>query len=436
MVRAEPAAWRRWSEPAVLTLAIVAMASGFGQFGAVSALGDVARSFGHIAQPGHRATVAETAGLSGTELGLGLAVLRLASLAGMPLAALADRVGRRRVLVGSCTLGLAFTIAAAVSPSYWMFVGIFALGRPFLSATNAVAQVGAAEETRSAGRAKAVAIVAAGYGIGSGLTAVVYGLAGRAFGFRGVFALAVVPLVTVAMIGGRVRETDRYLAAAGSRTGERLPVLGSVGAPLRRRLFIVCALAFSVAVVSGPANSFVFIYAENVEGLSRAFVAMMVVVAGIFGFVGLLLGRFLADRIGRRVGTGIAMVAMVVAAITTYSGGRLALIGGYETGVLAAGALAPAAGALVNELFPTSARASVAGWNVAASVAGAVLGLLAFGAIADVGGRFSVGALATFLPVLATTALLLALPETRGSELEELWPEHTEDTGAVDGRAG
>ena len=68
-------------------------------------------------------------------------------------------------------------------------------------------------------------------------------------------------------------------------------------------------------------------------------------------------------------------------------------------------------------------RASVAGWNVAASVAGAVVGLLAFGAVADVGNRFGVGAAATFLPMILCVALFLLLPETRGRELEELWPE-------------
>jgi hypothetical protein len=57
-------------------------------------------------------------------------------------------------------------------------------------------------------------------------------------------------------------------------------------------------------------------------------------------------------------------------------------------------------------------RASVAGWLVAASVLGAVAGLLAFGAVADLGHRFGVAALAVFLPALLGLALFLRLPET------------------------
>ena len=60
----------------VLAVAVVALAAGYGQFGAVSALGQVAAAFGH---PVHAGTVAEQAGLSGAALGAGLAILRLAS---------------------------------------------------------------------------------------------------------------------------------------------------------------------------------------------------------------------------------------------------------------------------------------------------------------------------------------------------------------------
>ena len=181
----------RWTDLTIIGVAIAAAASGFGQFGAVAALGDVAKAFGHVT---HGATVADQAGLSGTLLGVGLAIIRLASLGGLPVASIADRVGRRRTLLATAAMGLIFTVAAAASPGYWWFVVLFALGRPFLSATNAVAQVTSAEQTASADRSKAVALVAAGYALGAGLTAVLHSLAQGVLGFRGIFALAIVPL--------------------------------------------------------------------------------------------------------------------------------------------------------------------------------------------------------------------------------------------------
>ena len=73
-----------------------------------------------------------------TVIGVGLAIIRLAALGSLPLAALADRVGRRRVMLGCTALGLAATALAALSPGYWWFVALFALGRPLLAGTNAI----------------------------------------------------------------------------------------------------------------------------------------------------------------------------------------------------------------------------------------------------------------------------------------------------------
>jgi hypothetical protein len=41
---------RRWNDRAVAGVAVAAFASGFGQFGVVAALGDVARGFGQVNQ--------------------------------------------------------------------------------------------------------------------------------------------------------------------------------------------------------------------------------------------------------------------------------------------------------------------------------------------------------------------------------------------------
>jgi MFS family permease len=200
-------------------------------------------------------------------------------------------------------------------------------------------------------------------------------------------------------------------------------VFGPVSRTFRWRLLTVASIAFAVALVSAPASSFVFVYAQNILKLSGVTTAVMVVVAGPFGLLGLLVGRWLADNVGRRLTGGIATVAIALSATFAYSGSSAALLLGYELGVLSGSIFAPAAGALVNELFPTSVRSSVAGWNIAASVAGAVIGLVAFGAIAQAGNRYALGAAATFLPMTLAAGLFLRLPETRGREPEDLWPQ-------------
>src|ERR1700735_5456755 len=96
----------RWNDRAVVAGAIAAFASGFAQFGVVAALGDVARGFGQL---NTGSTLADQAGLSGTDLGIGLAIMRLASLGALPITGLADRFGRRTMLLVTVTLGLVMT---------------------------------------------------------------------------------------------------------------------------------------------------------------------------------------------------------------------------------------------------------------------------------------------------------------------------------------
>ena len=265
---------RRWNDRAVAGVAVAVFASGFGQFGVVAALGDVARGFGQV---NHGATLADQAGLSGTDLGVGLAIMRLASLGALPVTGLADRFGRRMLLLVTVGAGLALTALAAASPGYWWFVAIFACGRPLLSATNALGQVTAAEQTASRDRARAVALIAAGYGAGAGVIAIVHSLVAGTLGFRGVFVLALVPLALLPLLGRWIAEPERFtVAAAGS--GHPIPVLGAVARPYRRRLAVVVILAFAVSVITGPANSFVFLFAQNV--LRQAGIVTAGMVAG------------------------------------------------------------------------------------------------------------------------------------------------------------
>ena len=398
-------------------MALVSVASGYGQFGAVAALGDVAKALGHIT---HGATIAEQAGLSGTALGIGLAVIRLASLGALPLTGMADRLGRRATLLVTAAIGLGLTAVAALSPSYWFFVAIFALGRPLLSTTNALAQVNVAEQTGRADRSKAVALVTAGYGVGAGLTAIIHSLWQHAVGFRILFASALVPLVLLVVVRRFVEESDRYVTTSNLSLLHEVPVLGVVASGLRRRLGVVAAVTFFIAVIAGPATSFVFLYAENVVRQSGVLTAAMVVAAGAAGLGGLLAGRYLADRLGRRPSIVLGVAMLSGFSVLTYSGSGGLLFAGYVLGVLGGSVLAPGLGAFVNELFPTSVRASVAGWCLAASVIGAVVGLLSFGELVDVGNSFSFAAGVIFLPAFLPALLCFAAPETKGREPEQL----------------
>jgi MFS family permease len=405
-----------WSSRNIVGVAVVALCAGFGQFGAVAALGDVAKGFGRVVSG---TTIADQAGLSGSTIGLGLAVLRLASLGALPLTALADRFGRRKVLLWCSFAGLSATVAAAASPSFWWFVAIFAIGRPLLSASSAVGQVIAAESTDARNRARSVALVAAGFGLGSGLIAFLHSAASSFFGFRGLFELGVLPLIALFWIRRLIVEPERY-AIAHAGLAVLQPGLGAIKRQLLGRLLVVATISFGVALTSGPATGFVYLDAQDITKLSSLALSLMVVTAGVLGVAGLVIGQRAADRLGRRPTGVVAMVGVSVISMLTYSGGRVELFVGYVIAVFFASLLAPTAGAFVNELFPTEVRAHVAGWLVVASVLGAITGLLSFGAISDAGGSLGLAAIVTFLPTVLLSALFWLLPETKGLEPESV----------------
>jgi MFS family permease len=394
-------------------LFLVALVAGFAQFGAVASLNDVAKHFGH-----HTAgrSLQSQVGLSGSVLGLALAILRLSSLGALPLSSLADRWGRTRVLRRTLLVGLLATAAAALSPAYWFFVLCFAVARPLLSAASTLVQVVTVELSSTQRRIHYLAVMAAGAGIGAGLSAVLHGVIRGPDSFRWLFALALVPVAIVAPLSRRIPEPV-YTSAASP-----LAHLGRVPHEARGRLVIVAAIVFSAGMITGPANGFAFVYGEGILKLSPHYVATIVALSAITGLIGLLLSRRLSRAIGRRWTVAIGVVATGVTSTYAYSGGRFNFTLGYMIGVAAAGLLAPAASAMSTEIFSHSFRATAAGWIVVAGVLGATVGLFLFGWVGDAVRATSatslrVPALATFLPLLPTLLLLVRLPESSFMEL-------------------
>jgi MFS family permease len=404
-----------WLTAPVLSVAVLSIGAGLAQFSVTTVIGDVAAHFGEHAQGDD---LASELGMPATTIGLALAIIRLSSLGALPVAAYADRVGRRRLLLGAITIGLALTLVAAAAPGYWFYVALVALSRPALTTVNALAGVIAAEEATSKDRSAAIALIAVAYGIGSGIVSVGRGLLPGEPSFRVVTAFVLVPLILIPLLARRVREPS-ISDSAERATG--LP--GLVPAGLRGRVTVLALLAGILAMATGPGFTYLFVYGEGVLEATPGQLSLMVLAAGPAGLVGLLAGRYGADHLGRRRTAAIGMVLTGIALLVAYGGALPMLTVGYLASVASASAFGVPHGALAAELVPTTVRATVAGWVTVTSVLGAVAGLAVFGLLADLTGSFATASRGIGLLVAACSIGFVLLPETRGMELDEEVPE-------------
>ena len=408
-----------WLTTPILAVSGLSVGSGIAQFGVTAVIGDVAAEFGEVGAGGD---LTAQIGLPATTVGLALALVRLTSLASLPVTSVADHRGRQRMIVALSVVGLALTALAALAPGFWWYVALVALARPALSGVNAITGVVAAEETRTKDRSAAIALVTAAYGVGAGLIVVARAALGTLATFRVVTAMALVPLALLPLM---VRGTREPRIARGHL--RRRPALGAVPREHVRSVAVLSALSGSIALATGPAFSYLFVYGERVLGASAGLLAVLVILAGPAGLVGILLGRVAADRLGRNLAAGVSMAGTGAATAWAYGGTAPRLAVGYLLAIAASSAFAPPTGALGAELVPTRIRATLAGWITFGGVLGAVIGIAGFGVLADATGGFDSAARTIGIVTALTSVGFLLLPETRGVELEDLETETSPD---------
>jgi MFS family permease len=380
----------------------VALVASFAQFGAVAALNDVATHFGSHPNLLHINTLV---GLKGSQIALGLAILRLASLGSLAFTSHADRTPRPKILKWVLYVGLLLTGLAALSPSYWVFVLLFALARPLFGAASALAQIMTSEHSHGH-RVGSMAVLTAGTGIGAGLAAVLHGAVRGPNSFRWLFALALVPLFIMPLVLRPLRSV-----VSSQKSDARL---GAVPRELRKPVLTLSLVAFAVGIIGGPANGFAVVYGEGVCHIQPSSMSLIILLCALTGLGGLWVGSRLSKRIGLKRTLVLTILSVALMATIAYGGSKPQFIVGYLIGMGMSGAMSPVLATLATQVFPKRNRATCAGWIVVAGVLGAVFGLELFGYIVDSWhGNFPwrMAALITFWPELALLTLLPRINE-------------------------
>jgi putative MFS transporter len=364
------------------------------------------------------ADVGQDLGVPSHQLSYALAVIAAGSLGVLVLGPLADRVGRRRLLLVSVVLFAAFGAATASAPTLGRLIAWQLLARIFQEGALFAAAVLASEEMPRGQRATAQGVLGTVNALGTGFAAVLLaGIGSAPWGWRGLCLVSLVPLALVPMLRKRVPESRRWLARREPAVS--LPPPAYRGRVLAALVVVALAMSYDVAA---------FTFATYVPitryGWSAGQAAAMFIVAGGLGLPGWSLGGLLADRFGRRPISALFLIGLTLAEVVFFMGGPHALWPGFAAMVFFQGGKMTVIRTWAAELFPTSFRGAAAGWLTAAGTIGGMGGLGLAGALAPlVGGIHVALAVIAGTGVLAAGAVLSWLPETRGMDLDQSAPE-------------
>jgi MFS family permease len=376
---------------------------------------------------------ADDFGASDTAIGIAGAIVRAGIVIAIPAAVIADRIGRRRVIIGVAWLAPLLSVIGALAPNFATLVATQALARPMGIALAFLVGVVASEEMPRNSRTYTVSILAMAAGLGAGIAVIALSLADLGpGGWRLIYLLSAIWCVVALDLTRRLPETRRFTAAhitATQRPDARhlgTQHRGTARSPRinRRRLLLLSVVAFAGNVFVAPASLFQNNYLSDIRGYSGGMIAVFSIAVGTPASIGLIVGGRIADTRGRRhliaitvpLGTAGIVGAFMVGGVPLWI---LSLVGG-----LLLSAAYPALAVYRTELFPTGNRSRATGLVTAAALIGGILGLLSMGALLDADWSYGqvLGTLAIG-QLIVTILVVVAYPETAHLELEQLNPE-------------
>ncbi len=338
--------------------------------------------------------------------------VRAASLLGILFAMAADRIGRRRPLLGAFALVCLGSVMTAFVPGVISYVISQAIVRIAVVAIAAISIVLIAEETPARFRALALGIYGLAGSMGAGIGLILLPLAeGTDNAWRVLFGLASLGLLALPLMNRYLPESGAFVPAPA------FPFRKALSMGLGKHFWPLAGVAFFVAAFSSPA--FDFVLERLINGLAwdtGAARFLLIVFSGV-GTIGLLLGGRLADRIGRRQTSATAIGIGLVGGVGFYSlSSGWFLAASIFLATLGATMLIPSFAAQRAELFPTRLRATAGGWITNVGILGSIAGFIAGAAMID---RYGLTVTVSVLSVglIVSILLILRLPETRGMDL-------------------
>ncbi len=367
-----------------------------------------------------------------------------AVLSAMLLGTLADRIGRKKVLMGSVVLFGFGTFATAYAPSYAALLMLRVLSGIGLGGAVPCFLALASEYSPRRRRAAIASLLWAAFPLGGMVGGFSNALLIRYFDWHSIFIVGgTLPILLVVVIARALPESARFLLqrdasqAAFSRLVARLdlPVgaryvvddVQTHGVPLRRIFAegralptLLLSLAFLMAFATLAVAVLWTPVLLRAQGMSAANAAVAIGFHGLGALIGMAIVGRLIERFG---GARVLVPALILGAIATAATGQvggslvaasiaLALIGVF-VGLGASGAIA-----LAVLFFPAEIRSTGVGWSMGVGRLGQVIAPIAIGSLVQhdltAGQVMFVVGLAPAIAAMAIAAMRFSHPISAG----------------------
>jgi benzoate transport len=341
-----------------------------------------------------------------------------AVIGGIGFGMLSDRIGRVRVLTYTIVVFAVFTGLCGFAQGYYDLLFYRTLAGVGLGGEFGIGMALVAEAWPASMRARASSYVGLGWQLGVLAAAIVTPILLPVIGWRGMFMLGIFPAVAAYFIRQSLHEPEVFVKKSHDHPKESAlyQLVDSVETTkLSIGMIILCSVQnfgyYGVMIWLPSYLSSRFGFA-----LTQSAVWTIVTIAGMA--VGIFMFGHIADRIGRRPAFFAYMLgaAIMVVVYSRLTDPIYLLVAGAVMGFFVNGMLG-GYGALISELFPTSARATAQNvlFNVGRAVGG--FGPVVVGAVASMYSFELAIALLAALYMLDIVALWLLIPERRGAAL-------------------
>jgi MFS transporter, AAHS family, benzoate transport protein len=370
--------------------------------------------------------IAKSFSLDETHLAQLFAWMSVSAFGSMILARLADRVGRRRIILLSLYVAPMLAVGAGLvrKPALFALCEILISALLGGSVSSAIALL--AEELPSERRAAGQACAALASAIGGVLSYIVIPfLLEWGYSWRWLLAPCVAGLALAFPVAKMLPVEDQWSRIAHSHPPSATHFYDVFHKIYRRSSLTLLACAALDTVAGTAVNGWLYFEAVSVIGLSPERASTLVVVGMVVGMAGFPLGAWTSERFGRVPTVAYVGGAAWIGALAFYLGPPvnvtwplLWLLVAYCWFKFASGVMTVGANAAATELFPASLRTTMIGWQgITAAVFSMLAQILIASLLVPLGGLTRVIGYFAFLGFPSAALFALFITETRGLPL-------------------